>query len=157
MTRISLAFAAVMTMALSGPALGKSEKAKDGKPAHVEKSLKSKTGGESTSDSISAAAAAGATLAGILLSDADRATIAKYFETHPDPEPAKRLPPGIAKNVARGKPIPPGIAKRGVPADLSRQLTIPKGYDLERVGTDVVLIEAGTRIIADILKDVLTK
>ena len=28
------------------------------------------------------------------------------------------LPPGIAKNLARGKPLPPGIAKKAVPAGM---------------------------------------
>ena len=34
----------------------------------------------------------------------------------------KSLPPGIAKNLARGKPLPPGIAKTRVPDDLVGQL-----------------------------------
>src|SRR5262245_12550800 len=32
------------------------------------------------------------------------------------------LPPGIAKNVARGKPLPPGIAKKKVPTTIVRHL-----------------------------------
>ena len=32
------------------------------------------------------------------------------------------LPPGIAKNLARGKPLPPGIAKKTVPASMLGQL-----------------------------------
>ena len=94
-------------------------------------------------------------LAGVLLSDQDLATITSYFQQYP--QPASALPPGIAKNVARGKPVPPGIAKRGVPTALSSRLAIPSGYELQTVGTDVVLIEAGTRIIAEVLKDVLRK
>ena len=32
------------------------------------------------------------------------------------------LPPGIAKNLVRGKPLPTGIAKKALPGDLSRPL-----------------------------------
>ncbi|MEQ8603448.1 MAG: anti-virulence regulator CigR family protein [Marivibrio sp.] len=67
------------------------------------------------------------------------------------------LPPGIAKNVARGKPLPPGIAKRGLPSDLEGRLP-PLREGLERiiVGDDVTIVEEGTRIVVDVLKDVLT-
>lgn len=70
----------------------------------------------------------------------------------------KSLPPGIAKNLARGKPLPPGIAKRGLPADLEGRL--PKLRDgLQRiiVGDDVTIVEEGTRVVVDILKDVLRR
>lgn len=70
----------------------------------------------------------------------------------------KRLPPGIAKNLERGKPLPPGIAKRGLPTDLEGRL--PKLRDgLERiiVGDDVTIVEEGTRIVVDILRDVLKR
>lgn len=151
----SILCAVSLALAVTSPALAKNDKAKgnSGKPAHVEKSVKDRGGSSGGSDGVAAAAAAGATLAGILLSDADKTTITRYFTEHP--EPAKPLPPGIAKNLERGKPLPPGIAKRGVPNDLRHQLSIPKGYELETVGTDVVLIEAGTRIVADVLKDIL--
>ncbi len=152
-----------LAVAVGPQAYAKSEKAAEkaaGKAA--EKAVTngaSKTAGKAVSGgsgaAATAAAAAGAALTGILLSDADRGTITRYFQQHP--QPAAALPPGIAKNVARGKPIPPGIAKRGVPNGLSGQLSIPPGYELQTVGADVVLIEAGTRIIADVLKDVLRK
>ena len=100
-------------------------------------------------------AAAGAALAGALLSDHDRATITRYFQQHP--QPGSDLPPGIAKNLARGKPLPPGIAKRGVPGALTSQLSIPSGYLLQTVGADVVLVAAATSVIADILRDVARK
>ena len=153
-----IALAAALSIALAGPALAKNDKAPgnagNGKPAHAgNPGNKGGGGSSSTSDGGAAAAAAGAVLAGILLSDSERATITRYFQTHP--QPAKPLPPGIAKNLARGKPLPPGIAKQVAPNDLLRQVSIPRGYSLETVGTDVVLIEIGTRIVADILKDVV--
>src|SRR6185295_9088527 len=52
----------------------------------------------------------------IVFRDSDRATFRDYFVTHKIT--ARPLPPGIAKNVARGKPLPPGIAKRALPAEL---------------------------------------
>ncbi len=154
-----LACAACLALAGTAPSYAKSEKAQNGQNKAVlqdkaKDAMKGKSGG-SGSDAAAAAAAAGAILAGVLLSDQDRTTITRYFQQHP--QPASALPPGIAKNVARGKPLPPGIAKRGVPNGLTGQLSIPKGYELQSVGTDVVLIEAGTRIIADVLKDVLRK
>ena len=150
--------ATMIAVALAGPALAKNDNAPgnagNGKPAHAGKVIdKGNKGGSGTSDGVAAAAAAGAVLAGVLLSDQERTTITRYFQNHP--QQAKPLPPGIAKNLARGKPLPPGIAKRGAPNDLLRQLSIPQGYSLETVGTDVVLIEIGTRIVADLLKDVV--
>lgn len=69
---------------------------------------------------------------------------------------SKSLPPGIAKNVARGKPLPPGIAKRGLPSDLEGRLpTLRSGLERIIVGDDVTIVEEGTRIVVDILKDVL--
>lgn len=63
------------------------------------------------------------------------------------------LPPGIAKNVARGKPLPPGIAKKLSPQMLA---TLPhrEGYEYAQVGADIVLIETATRLVIDVLKDV---
>ena len=67
----------------------------------------------------------------------------------------KPLPPGIAKNLARGKPLPPGIAKR-YPADpLARRLPRVEGHDWIEAGDDLVLINAATGIVADIIVDAL--
>lgn len=67
---------------------------------------------------------------------------------------AESLPPGIQRNLERGKPLPPGIAKR-FDGQLASQLPHYPGYEWERVGADVVLIEAATRIVVDVLVDVL--
>jgi Ni/Co efflux regulator RcnB len=67
---------------------------------------------------------------------------------------AESLPPGIQRNLERGKPLPPGIAKR-FDGQLASQLPNYPGYEWERVGADVVLIEAATRIVVDVLVDVL--
>lgn len=67
---------------------------------------------------------------------------------------AESLPPGIQRNLERGKPLPPGIAKR-FDSQIASQLPQYPGYEWERVGDDVVLIEAATRIVVDVLVDVL--
>jgi len=70
----------------------------------------------------------------------------------------KSLPPGIAKNLARGKPLPPGIAKRGLPADLEGRLPkLRAGLERIIVGDDVTIVEEGTRVVVDILRDVLRR
>lgn len=93
------------------------------------------------------------------LDEATRDTVAAYFKENPGQTQA--LPPGIARNVARGKPLPPGIAKRGLPTDLDTELS-DAGSDLGDllegviVGDDVVIIDKATDIVVDILKDVVT-
>ena len=69
--------------------------------------------------------------------------------------PPVGLPPGIAKNYARGKPLPPGIAKRYLPADLRPRLPAYQGYELVVVDRDVLLVAIATGIIVDILVDAL--
>lgn len=64
------------------------------------------------------------------------------------------LPPGIAKNLARGKPLPPGIAKQQLPGDLSRRLPpVHDGYERVIVDGRVLLVEIATQIIHDVLMD----
>ena len=62
------------------------------------------------------------------------------------------LPPGLAK---RGGDLPPGLAKR-LPRDLQAQLP-PRGPRFRRVivDNDIVLIDAATNKILDILEDVI--
>jgi hypothetical protein len=66
------------------------------------------------------------------------------------------LPPGIAKNLARGKPLPPGIAKQYLPGDLVRRLPpVPAGYERIVVAGKILLVEIATQIVHDVLTDVL--
>lgn len=85
--------------------------------------------------------------------DTDKAVVTKYFSAKPFP--TTTLPPGIAKNLLRGKPLPPGIAKVFLPADLVSQLPVYPGYDYLVAGKDVVLVDSTTGIIADILTGVV--
>ncbi|WP_322998110.1 anti-virulence regulator CigR family protein [Castellaniella sp.] len=64
------------------------------------------------------------------------------------------LPPGIRKNLARGKPLPPGIAKKLVPGPLLGRLPRYDGYEWRVAGSDLVLIAIGSAVVADILYDV---
>ncbi|NCF09584.1 MAG: hypothetical protein GWP66_02770 [Gammaproteobacteria bacterium] len=70
---------------------------------------------------------------------------------------AKRdsLPPGLERQLEKNGTLPPGLAKRDLPADLTRRL--PKRDDgTERVivDSDVVLVEAATGVVLDILRGV---
>ncbi|MCC9622733.1 hypothetical protein LPB41_13625 [Thalassospira sp. MA62] len=59
-------------------------------------------------------------------------------------------------NLERGKPLPPGIAKRDLPPDLLARLPARTDGTLRQiVGNDVVLIEKGTEIILDVIRDVV--
>lgn len=85
--------------------------------------------------------------------------IQTYYREAPVAQPrgrAGRLPRGIAKNLARGKPLPPGIAKQYLPADLSRRLPPPpEGHERIVVAGKVLLIEAATQVVRDVLTGVL--
>lgn len=64
------------------------------------------------------------------------------------------LPPGIAKNLARGKPLPPGIAKKYPPNAMLGQLPYHPGYEWRVAGSDLILVAIGTAIVADVLRNV---
>lgn len=86
--------------------------------------------------------------------DDDLSDIERILRGYQSPTPAKALPPGIAKNLARGKPLPPGIAKQIDPA-LARQLPYYPGYEWRQYGTDAVLVEVGTTVVREVLRDIL--
>lgn len=68
----------------------------------------------------------------------------------------KSLPPGIAKNLARGKPVPPGIAKQALPDGLIARLPpAPKGFERVIIAGKVLLVEIATQVVHDILADVI--
>lgn len=92
--------------------------------------------------------------AAITFSAGQRERIRSYYRAHPRKK-VKRLPPGVRKNLARGKPLPPGIAKQMAPRELRRLVAVPSGYRLEEVGLDVLLVEVATGVVHDILMDVV--
>ena len=89
--------------------------------------------------------------------------IAEWYSDHGSPtthgkggKKSKGMPPGIAKNLARGKPLPPGIAKQVLPQGLVALLPpVPRGYERIIVDGKVLLVEVATRVIHDILVDVI--
>ena len=91
--------------------------------------------------------------------------IAEWYSDHGTPsahgngkKKPKGLPPGIAKNLARGKPLPPGIAKQVLPQGLTALLPPPPhGYERIIVDGKVLLVEVATRVIHDILVDVILR
>ena len=66
----------------------------------------------------------------------------------------KPLPPGIRKNMARGKPMPPGIAKTRLPDPFIGALPRHPGYEWQQAGADLVLVASGSLVISDILEGV---
>jgi hypothetical protein len=74
------------------------------------------------------------------------------------------LPPGLAKRdqlppgLAKRDQLPPGLAKRALPDDLSRRLGAPRaGTERVIVGNDVLLVQAATGLVLDILYNVVTQ
>lgn len=65
------------------------------------------------------------------------------------------LPPGIAKNVARGKPLPPGIAKKYLPSDLESGLPARAKHRRVIVDDDVLLVAVATGLVVDMLENVI--
>ncbi len=111
--------------------------------------------------------AAGAAELGIEVTfdDAEIETIRAYYRDHGSNDghgnkhgkaKDKGLPPGIAKNMQRGKPLPPGIAKRYLPNDLNLELPpLPSGYERIIVVGKILIVEISTQIIHDVLSDIL--
>lgn len=66
----------------------------------------------------------------------------------------KPLPPGIRKNLARGKPLPPGIAKKLAPAPVVTRLPAYPGHEWRVVGSDLVLVAIATAVVVEVLLDV---
>ncbi|QHF45895.1 hypothetical protein PspS35_19635 [Pseudomonas sp. S35] len=64
--------------------------------------------------------------------------------------PGPALPPGIQKNLARGKPLPPGIAKK-LDGRLLGHLPRYDGYEWRQVGTDLILVAIATGLVYEIL------
>lgn len=64
------------------------------------------------------------------------------------------LPPGIAKNVSRGKPLPPGIAKKFPPQNMLSRLPKIADHEWQVSGKDLILVAIGTAIIVEVLEAV---
>jgi hypothetical protein len=102
----------------------------------------------------------------IALSTAQAASVRAYINTTLPPSDGHArerghgrghdggLPPGIAKNLERGKSLPPGIAKAYLPSHVVAGLPrLPSGLDYVVVAGKLLLVEAATAAIHDVLLD----
>ena len=63
-----------------------------------------------------------------------------------------KLPPGIAKQLARNNRLPPGLEYRPLPPDLIVQLPpLQVGYQYRIVDNRVLLVQAASNLILDVL------
>jgi hypothetical protein len=84
----------------------------------------------------------------VVFTDAHRMHVREYYVAHPVRLVA--LPPGIAKNIARGKRLPPGIAKRRVPREVLVLLPPPQpGITFAIIGDMVVAERSG--VVVDVM------
>ncbi len=68
----------------------------------------------------------------------------------------QQLPPGLSKQVQWHGRLPPGLEGRALPAELERELApLPAGYVRIRIGGDVVLANKHTRVVLDVVHDVV--
>lgn len=80
----------------------------------------------------------------------------RYRDPHAHRKHSKGLPPGILKNLRRGKPVPPGIAMHRLPAGLAARLPPPpRGYERIVLDGRVLLVDIATRVIHDVLVDAI--
>ncbi len=99
----------------------------------------------------------------VIFSSSEATTIRAYFSDQrmqgsKKDKGLKSLPPGIEKNLARGKSLPPGIAKQVLPAGLLKLLPpAPQGYERILVSGKVLLVEIATQVIHDVLEDVFLR
>ena len=64
------------------------------------------------------------------------------------------MPPGQARKWAVGKPLPAKVVYYPLPRPLlSRVGAPPSGYRYVRVGSDILLIAVGTRMVLDAIQD----
>ena len=72
-------------------------------------------------------------------SEAARRELKAYYERSAGKPVA--LPPGIAKNLERGKALPPGIQRSKVPDDLAARLPKRQGEEWAMVGDRLVSVD----------------
>ena len=88
----------------------------------------------------------------VIFRDTDRTVIRRHAETHR--VVVKPLPPGIQKQLARGKPLPPGIAKTRLSPELVRVVPrLEPGYSYVIVGDNLVVVDRRNNLV-DILANI---
>jgi hypothetical protein len=96
-------------------------------------------------------------------SDGDRVAVRDYYggvfeRGHCPPGLAKKnngcMPPGQAKKWAMGRPLPRDVVFYDLPDALRVRLSLPPaGYRFVRVASDILLIAAGTGMVAAAIED----
>jgi hypothetical protein len=77
----------------------------------------------------------------------------KYKDLPPGLAKKGKLPPGIAKQLARNGHLPPGLEYRGLPQDLMVQLPpLDPKYGYVIVDNRVLLIQRASNLILDVLE-----
>ena len=90
----------------------------------------------------------------VVVTTGDRTVIQNYFIANP--VGVSSLPPGIAKKVARGKPLPPGIARKQAPVALVQQIPACRdGWECILLGADMLILDAVHGTIHDIIRGVV--
>jgi hypothetical protein len=101
----------------------------------------------------------------IVFSDSDRAKIREHYKmirggkTLP-PGLAKKdkLPPGLQRHIAKYGELPPGLEGRRLAPELEKTLSrLPDGFVRLQVGGDVILLNKKTRVVLDVIWDVMQK
>jgi hypothetical protein len=97
----------------------------------------------------------------VVITDGEASINRAYYRDQAAPRNGKKkdhrgLPPGIAKNLQRGKSLPPGIAKQALPASLNDLLRPPPdGFERIVLSGKVLLVEIATQVIHDVLDDMI--
>ena len=99
----------------------------------------------------------------IVFSDSDRDKIRHYYRDRnkiksmpPGLAKKQELPPGLQRHIHKHGELPPGLESRRLPFDLGRSLSpLPPGHVRLRVGGDIVLLDEKTRVVLDVIWDVL--
>ena len=97
----------------------------------------------------------------VVFTDGEASIIRAYYRDQGSPQTGKKksnkgLPPGIEKNLQRGKSLPPGIAKQALPVGLNGLLPPPpRGFERIEMYGKVLLVEIATQVIHDILDDMI--
>lgn len=118
------------------------------KPGKMEKKAEKKVGKPKKLKKMDEADTGSLVLAGITVEAARRLALDHRYTGY------SSLPPGIQKNLARGKPLPPGIAKKTVPSGMLSRLPHHAGYEWRVAGADLILVAIATGIVADVLTGV---